>query len=74
LCQVVEVNGGVCHFELWNGDVFEELNRAALNHQASIVVFGKHHAIHRHPVAVGQMGYQKMLNLNRAIMMAPAPH
>ncbi len=74
LSKVVEANGGVYHLELWHGDVFHELGRAAQNHQASIVVFGKHYAIHKSPFSTGQMGYQKMLNMNRPIMMAPAPH
>ena len=71
LIETIDQCDGIYHSELWHGDVFEELNRAALTHRASMVVFGKHHTIHKHPFAVGQMDYQKMLSLNRPIMMAP---
>ncbi len=73
LLETIDECGGSYHAELWHGDVLQELNRAALDHRASIVVFGKHHTIHKHPFAFGQMDYQKMLGLNRPIMMAPDP-
>jgi len=71
LADVVSECGGTYHAELWHGDVSVELNRAAQSHRASMIIFGKHHLVHKHPWAIGQMDYQKMLNLNRPIMMAP---
>ena len=63
--------GGSYHLELWHGNVARELKRAVDVHEADISVFGKHHLLHLRPLALGQMGYKKMIRLNSAILVAP---
>jgi nucleotide-binding universal stress UspA family protein len=63
--------GGSYHLELWHGNVSKELKRAVEVHEADISVFGKHHLLHLRPLALGQMGYKKMIGLNSAILVAP---
>jgi nucleotide-binding universal stress UspA family protein len=57
--------------ELWQGNVREEISRAAAIHQPDLTVFGRHHFLKRQPFSLGQMPFQSMLGLDSAVLVAP---
>jgi hypothetical protein len=65
--------GGSYAAELWQGNVARELKRAVQVHHADLVVFGRHHFIHRQPLGLGQMPFPTMLGLGSSIMVAAGP-
>jgi nucleotide-binding universal stress UspA family protein len=65
--------GGKYSAELWQGQVARELKRAVQMHGADLVVFGRHHFLHRQPLALGQMPFPSMLGLGSAVMVAAGP-
>jgi len=64
--------GGAFHFEVRRcSDVRNELETAADEFDADIVVFSRHQKIHRRPFLVGRVTYQAMLSQKRGVMVIP---
>jgi len=64
--------GGTFQFEVRRcGNVRDELERAADEFDADIVIFSRHQKIHRRPFLVGRVTYQAMLSQKRAVMVIP---
>ncbi len=51
--------------------VREEIERAANEFQADLLVFGRHEKVHHRPFMVGRVTYQAMLSQKRAVMVMP---
>ena len=68
---VVEGRGGIYATQLWHGNVPQELRSAAEVHGAQVCVFGRHHFLHRQPLALGQMPFGAMLETGGAVLIAP---
>lgn len=53
------------------GTVAEAVKHLAEDHDADIVVFGRHHGLHRHPFAFGKVSHREMLAQKRIVMIVP---
>ncbi|MEZ4743845.1 MAG: universal stress protein [Bdellovibrionota bacterium] len=51
------------------GDVFDELTQSIKSLNPDLIVFGRHHFLHKHPVSIGKVPFYAMLNLNIPIMI-----
>lgn len=68
----LQKSGGTFRFELRRcGMVRDELERAADEFHADIIVFGRHQKVYRRPFLVGRVTYQAMLSQKRGVMVIP---
>ncbi len=58
--------------EIKTGDIRDEVLRAAHDHQADLLLFGRHHFIHQHPFHIGRMPLKAMLEGDRVVGIIPA--
>lgn len=64
--------GGSFRFEVRRCPyVRDEIERAADEFGADLIVFGRHQKVHRRPYLVGRVTYQAMLSQKRAVMIIP---
>jgi nucleotide-binding universal stress UspA family protein len=68
--RIVAAGGQYCA-KLRNGRVESELEKAVEATQANILVFGRHHSLHRKPFAIGKVPFHMMLAHNRALVVVP---
>jgi len=69
--QSLDLTEGQYYSEVRNGAVESELERAIEEAGADILVFGRHHAIHRRPFAIGRVPFHFMLSQDRALIVIP---
>jgi hypothetical protein len=53
------------------GSPAEELKRIALAHKAQIMIFGRHHMLHKKSFALGKIPYQAMVEEQIATLVVP---
>lgn len=70
----VRPSQGDVHYEakVISGSVLEVLDASIRNFSPNIVVFGRHHTLHRHPWGIGKVPLHGLLSFNSPIMLVPA--
>jgi|GEM_PF-2175360 len=59
------------HTHVAFGNPAEELHKAAREHQAQMIVFGRHHLFHKRGFALGKIPYDAMINEGLATLIVP---
>ncbi len=59
-------------FDLRRGIVADEIGKAARDHAADLLVFGRHRLLHTRPFLIGRMPVSAMLSAHRPIAVVPA--
>lgn len=54
------------------GEVDAEIHAVVKNESPDIVVFGRHHLIHKKPFAIGKVPFSAMLTVEKPILMVPS--
>lgn len=54
-----------------NGDVGDQLVRSLDEIAPNVVIFGRHHAVHRHPFFLGRVPFHIMVAQQRPVIVAP---
>jgi nucleotide-binding universal stress UspA family protein len=68
----LRASGGSFRFELRRSPfVRDEIERAADEFGADLLIFGRHQKTHRRPYLVGRVTYQAMLSQRRAVLLIP---
>lgn len=57
---------------LATGSVLEQLSKLVSEIAPDLIIFGRHHLIHRRPLSLGKMPFYAMLGLNQAILSVPS--
>jgi nucleotide-binding universal stress UspA family protein len=68
----IESKGGTLRTEVRRcPHVRDEIERAADEFKADLIIFGRHQKVHQRPYMVGRVTYQAMISQKRAVMVIP---
>jgi nucleotide-binding universal stress UspA family protein len=70
--RMIEDRGGQLRTEVRRcAFVSDEIQRAADEFDADLIIFGRHQKVHQRPYMIGRVTYQAMLSQKRAVMVVP---
>jgi nucleotide-binding universal stress UspA family protein len=69
--EYFEASGGRYTAEVVPGQLRAELDAAVKTHLPDIMVFGRHHTVHRKPFFFGRMPYKAMMAFGRPVLIVP---
>jgi nucleotide-binding universal stress UspA family protein len=70
--EYIEAAGGRYRTKVTTGQVTDELSRLVETVQPDLLIFGRHHTVHRKPLAVGRVPFRAMLAERRPVVVVPA--
>ncbi len=68
----LEAAGGKYQPEVLNGGVIPEIEKAIEATNPDLLVFGRHHTVHRRPFSIGKVPFHFMLSHNRPLVIVPS--